>query len=94
MEERIAAAGGTVCVGETAGAVLPRLPDGPFAYVRLRADRYSPEARGAWRDLLEREAAGRPVYAFAKHEGLEAGDPFGGIGLAEWLARPRDPVPA
>ena len=94
VEERIAAAGGTVCVGETAGAVLPRLPDGPLAYVRLRADRYSPEARGAWRDLLEREAADRPVYAFAKHKGLEAGDPFGGVGLAEWLARPRDPVPA
>jgi len=47
-----------------------------------------------WRDLLEREAADRPVYAFAKHEGLDAGDPFGGVGLAEWLARPREPVPA
>ena len=85
VEERIAAAGGTVCVSETAGAVLPRLPEGPLAYVRLRSDRYSPEARDGWRDLLEREAAGRPVYAFTKHEGLEAGDPFGGVGLAEWL---------
>ena len=85
VEERIAAAGGTVCVSETTGAVLPRLPEGPLAYVRLRADRYSAEARDGWRDLLEREAAGRPVYAFAKHEGLEAGDPFGGVGLAEWL---------
>jgi uncharacterized protein YecE (DUF72 family) len=94
VEERIAAAGGTVCVSETLGAALPRLPEGPLAYVRLRADRYSPDARGAWRDLLEREAAGRPVYAFAKHEGLEAGDPFGGVGLAEWLARPREAVPA
>jgi uncharacterized protein YecE (DUF72 family) len=85
VEERIASAGGTICVSETAGAVAPRLPEGRLAYVRLRADRYSPEARDGWRDLLEREAAERPVYAFAKHEGLEAGDPFGGVGLAEWL---------
>jgi uncharacterized protein YecE (DUF72 family) len=85
VEERAAAAGGTICVGETAGAVLPRLPEGPLAYVRLRADRYTPEARDGWRDLLEREAADRPVYAFAKHEGIDAGDPFGGVGLAEWL---------
>jgi uncharacterized protein YecE (DUF72 family) len=86
VEEAVAAAGGTVCVSETAGAVLDRLPPGPLAYVRLRADRYTPEAREAWRALLEREAAGRPVFAFAKHEGIDAGDPFGGGGLAEWLA--------
>jgi uncharacterized protein YecE (DUF72 family) len=93
VEERIAAAGGTVCVSETLGTVVPRLPEGPLGYVRLRADRYSPEARDAWRELLEREAADRPVYAFAKHEGLEAGDPFGGVGLAEWLvARARSSV--
>lgn len=85
VEEAIAAAGGTVCVSETAGAVLERLPAGPLAYVRLRADRYSPEAREGWRELLVREASARPVFAFAKHEGLEAGDPFGGVGLAEWL---------
>lgn len=89
VEERIAEAGGTVCVSETAGAVLPRLPPGPLAYVRLRADRYSSGARDGWRDLLEREAADRPVYAFAKHEGLPAGDPFGGVGLAEWLVSER-----
>jgi uncharacterized protein YecE (DUF72 family) len=87
VEERVAASGGTVCVSETAGALLRRLPEGPLAYVRLRADRYSAEARDGWRDLLEREAARRPVYAFAKHEGLEAGDPYGGVGLAEWLAK-------
>jgi uncharacterized protein YecE (DUF72 family) len=81
----IAARGGTVCISETGGAVLDRLPPGPFAYVRLRADRYSPDARDAWLGLLKREAAYRPVYAFAKHEGIPAGDPFGGIGLAEWL---------
>lgn len=92
VEEQIAAAGGTVCVSETAGAVVPRLPEGRLAYVRLRADRYTPEARDGWRDLLEREAALRPVYAFTKHEGLEAGDPYGGVGMAEWFAA-RDPAP-
>ncbi len=85
VEQRVAAAGGTVCVGETRGRVLPRLPDGPLGYVRLRSDRYSDAARDGWRELLEREAAERPVYAFAKHEGIPAGDPYGGVGLAQWL---------
>ena len=40
----IAARGGTVCISETQGQVLDRLPPGPFAYIRLRADRYSAEA--------------------------------------------------
>lgn len=78
---------GTVCISETDGALLDRLPPGPFAYVRLRADQYSADARDGWLDLLQREAVSRPVYAFAKHKGIPAGDPFGGIGLAEWLAR-------
>ena len=85
VRERIAAAGGTVCVSETAGEVLPSLPPGPLAYVRLRGERYSDEARRGWRELLEREAAERPVYAFAKHEGIPAGDPHAGVGLAQWL---------
>ena len=85
--ERIAGHGGTVCISETAGAVLERLPPGPFAYVRLRADRYPADARDGWLDLLRREAERRPVYAFAKHEGIPAGDPFGGIGLADWLVQ-------
>ncbi len=82
---RIADRGGTVCISETEGRVLDRLPPGPFAYVRLRTDRYSPEAREGWRELLRREADTRPVFAFAKHEGIPAGDPLGGIGLAQWL---------
>ena len=90
VAERIAQAGGTVCIGETTGAVLDRLPEGPLAYVRLRSESYSPEARDAWRRLLEREAADRPVFAFTKHEGVPAGDPFAGVGLAEWLVRPRE----
>jgi uncharacterized protein YecE (DUF72 family) len=93
MEERAAAAGGTLCLSETAGELVPRLPDGPLAYVRLRGDRYSPETRQGWRDLLEREAVDRPVYAFAKHKDLPAGDPFGGVGLAEWLIARAGPVP-
>jgi uncharacterized protein YecE (DUF72 family) len=90
VEARVAEAGGTLCVGETAGAVPPLLPEGRLAYVGLRAERYEPEARAGWRDLLEHEAAERPVYAFTKHEGVPAGDPYAGVGLAEWLvgARP------
>ncbi len=85
LEDRIAAHGGTVCVSEREGAVLGRLPPGPIAYVRLRGESYSPEARSGWLELLQAEAAGRPVYAFAKHEGVPAGDPFAGVGLAQWL---------
>jgi uncharacterized protein YecE (DUF72 family) len=82
---RVVAAGGTLCLSETEGRAPARLPDGPIAYVRLRAERYDEHAREAWRELLAREAAGRPVYAFAKHEGVPAGDPFAGVGLATWL---------
>lgn len=85
VEERIAAHGGTICISETVGAVLPRLPAGPLAYVRLRATSYGDAARDGWRDLLEREAADRRVFAFARHEGVPAGNPHAGIGLAEWL---------
>jgi uncharacterized protein YecE (DUF72 family) len=81
----VAAAGGTLCLSETEGRVPRRLPEGPIAYVRLRAERYDAAARDGWRRLLEREAADRPVYAFAKHEGVPAGDPHAGVGLATWL---------
>ena len=81
----IAARGGTVCISETQGRVLEHLPPGPFAYIRLRADRYSTPARDGWLALLRSEAEDRPVLAFTKHEGIPAGDPFGGIGFAEWL---------
>jgi uncharacterized protein YecE (DUF72 family) len=85
--ERASERGGTVCLSETEGSVPERLPPGPLAYVRLRADRYSSEARAAWRDLLEREAEQRDVYAFAKHKDVPAGDPFTGVGLAQWLTK-------
>jgi uncharacterized protein YecE (DUF72 family) len=83
--ETIAELGGTVCISDTQGGPPETLPDGPLGYVRLRTDRYSPEARTAWMDLLTKEATERDVYAFAKHEGISASDEFGGIGLAVWL---------
>jgi uncharacterized protein YecE (DUF72 family) len=85
VEELIAAAGGTVCISDTAGAVPTVLPAGPLGYVRLRTERYTDETRAAWWDLLEREASRRNVFAFAKHEGIPAEDPYGGMGLAQWL---------
>ncbi|MEW6581425.1 MAG: DUF72 domain-containing protein [Actinomycetota bacterium] len=85
VAEAVAAGGGTVCLSDTTGDVPEALPPGPRAYVRLRAERYTPEARDGWRDLLAREAITRDVFAFAKHEGVPAGDPFAGVGLAEWL---------
>jgi uncharacterized protein YecE (DUF72 family) len=86
VEERVAAAGGTLCFSEFEGRTPPeRLPDGPLAYVRLRGEHYDDEARAAWLELLTADAARRPVFAFAKHEGAPAGDPHAGVGLAEWL---------
>ncbi|WP_246551273.1 DUF72 domain-containing protein [Miltoncostaea oceani] len=85
VAERVAGHGGTICLSETEGALPERLPEGPLAYVRLRAPAYDDASRRGWRDLLEREAADRPVFAFARHEGVPAGDPHAGVGLAEWL---------
>lgn len=81
----IAEAGGTVCISETEGRVPEAMPPGPIAYVRLRTERYTEEARQGWLDLLAKTATERDVYAFTKHEGIEPGDPYGGIGLAVWL---------
>ena len=87
IADRIARAGGTVCLSETTGHVADALPPGPFAYARLRHDRYTDAARRGWRDLLRREASTRDVYAFVKHEGGPPDDPFAGVGLARWLCR-------
>jgi len=86
VAERIATAGATVCISNTDGTVPEALPPGPIAYVRLRTDRYSAEARDGWLRLLTSEGHRRDVFAFTKHEGIPAGDPFGGIGLAQWLS--------
>lgn len=87
VREAIAAAGGTVCISETAGEVPDALPPGPLAYVRLRAERYSDQSRAGWKSLLTNTARDRDVYAFTKHEGIPANDRFGGVGLAQWLCR-------
>jgi uncharacterized protein YecE (DUF72 family) len=87
VKERIAEAGGTVCLSEQTGEVPHRLPPGPIAYVRLRAPDYSYATRSGWLELLRGEAANRDVFAFAKHEGVPAGNPFAGVGLAQWLVR-------
>jgi uncharacterized protein YecE (DUF72 family) len=83
---RIAAGGAAVCVAETRGALPQRLPEGPVAYVRLRSERYSRRARSSWRRTLSEEGTRRDTYVFTKHEGLPSDDPFGGVGLAAWLA--------
>lgn len=82
---RVAEAGGTICVSETEGEVPEALPAGPLAYIRIRGQKYSPAARKRWLELLGSEGAKRDVFAFAKHEGIPAGDPYGGVGLAQWL---------
>jgi uncharacterized protein YecE (DUF72 family) len=88
--ESVATRGGTICFLETQGSVPDRLPPGPIAYVRMKATRYDEQARAGWLDLLRREAEDRDVYAFAKHEGVPAGDPFAGVGLAQWLVERSD----
>ena len=79
--------GGTICLSETEGNVASRLPPGPLAYVRLRGQHYSEEARAAWLELLQAEARTRGVFAFAKHKDVPATDPFTGVAMAEWLTR-------
>jgi uncharacterized protein YecE (DUF72 family) len=83
----IASCNGAAVLSETSGGPPLALPPGPFAYIRLRAARYSPRARKAWRLLLEEEGARRDVFVFTKHEGVAADDPYGGVGLAQWLLR-------
>ena len=86
VRQRIADAGGTVCLSNTDGRAPGELPPGDLAYVRLRTEEYAEDQRAAWRELLISEGAKRDVFAFAKHEGIPAGNPFGGVGLAKWLA--------
>jgi uncharacterized protein YecE (DUF72 family) len=84
---RVAAVGGTLCISDTEGVVPASLPPGPIGYVRLRTERYDDDTREQWWRLLCAEALERHVYAFAKHEGIPAGDPYGGVGLAAWMVQ-------
>ncbi|HWH13718.1 MAG TPA: DUF72 domain-containing protein [Miltoncostaeaceae bacterium] len=86
VREAVAAAGATVCLTHRDGPVPEALHPGPHAYVRLRAEAYTPAERDGWADLLRREARHRPVFAFARHQGLPPDDPSCGLGLARWLA--------
>jgi uncharacterized protein YecE (DUF72 family) len=86
VRARVIDAGGTVCVADTTGRVPDALPEGRIAYVRLRAETYPDGARAGWLGLLRRESADRDVFVFAKHEGVAAGDPHAGVGLAEWMS--------
>lgn len=87
IRARIADSGGTVCVSEVEGDVPAALAPGPIGYVRLRSERYTEDARRQWLKMLQHEAMDRDVFAFTKHEGIPAGDPFGGVGLAQWLVQ-------
>jgi uncharacterized protein YecE (DUF72 family) len=82
----LATRGATACMREEEGAELAGLPPGPFAYVRLKGQRYSDEARASLRELFEREAAERDVYVFARHKDVPADDSHTGLGLARWLS--------
>src|SRR5947209_12440676 len=64
---RLDAAGATLVVVDKDGddPVLPEV--GSVAYVRLRRENYDDEALARWADRLN--AAGRPVFAYLRHEG-------------------------
>jgi uncharacterized protein YecE (DUF72 family) len=85
VEERLAERGGTVCIREESGEAPARLAPGPIAYIRLKGERYADRDREALLDLLVHEASDRPVFAFTKHKEVPPGDPYAGVGLAEWL---------
>jgi hypothetical protein len=51
----------------------------------MRYDSYSDTQRAAWLRMVTTEARTRDVFAFTKHEGVAAGDPYAGVGLAVWL---------
>jgi uncharacterized protein YecE (DUF72 family) len=77
---------GALCIADTTGDPPEELPAGPIAYVRLRAERYSDAQRDRWVELLSKEADNRDVFAFTKHEGTPADDPYAGLGFARWFA--------
>lgn len=84
VADKVAQAGGTLCLSDREGKAPDALPEGPIGYVRLRGGTYSGKERGKWRSLLDEEAGRRDVYVFVKHDG-GPGDEFTGVGLAQWL---------
>ncbi len=84
IAERVADAGGTLCLSDREGKGPDALPPGPIGYVRLRGGTYSRTERSKWKALLEDEAAKRDVYVFVKHD-EGPGDEFTGVGLAQWM---------
>ena len=86
VDDALNAVGAVRCVAGDLAEPPASLPPGSFAYVRLRADRYSRRQRRAWFDLLTSDGAGRDVFVFAKHRDAPADDAFSGVGLARWMA--------
>jgi len=67
------------CVAETDDQPLidDRLPPGPFAYLRLRKERYSDEELAAWaRRIRPALDSGTDVFCYFKHEEKDAGPIF------------------
>jgi uncharacterized protein YecE (DUF72 family) len=86
VEAAVAERGGTVCLREETCSAPDALPPGPHAYVRLKGTHYDDAEREKLRELFEREAAARDVYAFARHKDVPPDDPHTGVALARWLA--------
>jgi len=71
--ERLEGHGATlVTVDRDDALATPPSANFPFAYVRLRRDRYSTAEIEAWANRLRELAAGGDVYAFVRHD--DAGD--------------------
>jgi uncharacterized protein YecE (DUF72 family) len=84
VQDEIVQRGGAVCFADTTGETPTELLGGGLAYVRMRHDHYTDEQRESWRRALA-GIGDRNVFVFTKHEGVAAGDPHAGVGLAVWL---------
>lgn len=79
--ERLRAAGATLCITELPPAAEAPDPDppivrliGPFLYLRLRRDEYTPQELTAWADRLEPFLSdGRDVFVFFRHDPVGRG---------------------
>jgi uncharacterized protein YecE (DUF72 family) len=75
-----------VCFADESPDPPERLPDGPFAYVRLRSTNYTDRQRSGWSRLLQEEGRERDVFVFARHKGIDPAESSAGIRLASRLA--------